>query len=117
MQNHSYSKTIKHLENPKIHIIKNCWKRLILIVDNASFHMSKVVSDYVVNAQKADWLTITYLSKKAPYLNPNGRKVNQQIKSDVCANRFYVYIKELKDKVSEYLDKRFRRWNDGIIYD
>ena len=35
---------------------------------------------------------------------------NQQIKSDVCANRFYQYIQELKDQVSEYLDKQFGRW-------
>ena len=38
-----------------------------------------MVNDYV-KAQK-DWLTIVHLPKKAPYLNPNERKVNQQIKS------------------------------------
>ena len=48
-----------------------------------------------INAQK-DWLTIIYLPKKAPYLNPNERRVNQQIKSDVCANRFYQYIPGLR---------------------
>jgi hypothetical protein len=37
-----------------------------------------------------------YLPKKAPYLNPNERKVNQQIKSYVCANRFYEHIKTRK---------------------
>jgi hypothetical protein len=51
-----------------------------------------------------------HLPKKAPYMNPNERRVNQQIKSDVCANRFYQYIEELKDQVSEYLDKHFGRW-------
>ena len=48
--------------------------------------------------------------RAAPYMNPNERRVNQQIKSDVCANRFYQYIEELKDQVSEYLDKQFGRW-------
>ena len=43
-----------------------------------------------------DWLTIIHLPKKAPYLNPNERKVNQQIKSDVCTNRFYTQIEEQK---------------------
>ena len=110
--------TIDHLENLKLYIMKNGrWKRLILIWDNASFHLSKTVMDYV-NIQKEDWLTIIHLPKKAPYLNPNERKVNQQIKSDVCANRFYDHIEEQKTAVSEYLDKTFGRWYyDDIRYD
>jgi hypothetical protein len=48
-----------------------------------------------INAQK-DWLTVIHLPKKAPYLNPNKRKVNQRIKSDVCANRFYEHIEDQK---------------------
>lgn len=101
--------TINHLENLKIHIMKNArWKRLILIWDNASYHVSQIVREYV-NIQK-DWLTIIPLPKKAPYLNPNERKVNQHIKSDVCSNRFYDQMEKLKDVVSEYLDKRFGRW-------
>ncbi|MFZ0222958.1 MAG: hypothetical protein WAM42_14840, partial [Candidatus Nitrosopolaris sp.] len=72
------------------------------------YHVNQMVRDYV-NTQK-DWLTIIHLPKKAPYMNPNERRVNQQIKSDVCANRFYQYIEELKDQVSEYLDKQFGRW-------
>ena len=42
-----------------------------------------------------------------PYLNPNERKVNQQIKLDICANRFYDHMEKRKDVVLEYLDKRF----------
>lgn len=101
--------TINHLDKLKMNIMKaGCWKRLILIWDNASYHVNQIVRDYV-NAQK-EWLTIIHLPKKAPYMNPNERRVNQQIKSDVCANRFYQYIEELKDQVSEYLDKQFGRW-------
>ena len=100
--------TINHLENLRKYVMKITWKRLILIWDNASYHVNQIVRDYV-NAQK-EWLTIIHLPKKAPYMNPNERRVNQQIKSDVCANRFYQYIEELKDRVSEYLDKQFGRW-------
>ena len=108
--------TINHLENLQLHIMKTgWWKRLILIWDNASYHVSQMVQNYI-NAQK-DWLTIIHLPKKAPYLNPNERKVNQQIKSDVCANRFYEHMEEQKAAVSEYLDKRFGRWYDDIRYD
>ena len=49
--------TIDHLENLKLHIMKNdwWWKRLILIWDNASYHVSQMVRNYI-NAQR-DWLT------------------------------------------------------------
>lgn len=100
--------TINHLENLKIQIKKIGWKRLILIWDNASFHLSMTVQKYI-NTQK-DWLTIIHLPKKAPYLNPNERKVNQHIKSDICANRFYEHLEDQKATISEYLDKRFGRW-------
>jgi hypothetical protein len=62
--------TIDHLENLKSYTIKNgLWKRLILIWDNASYHLSMTLRKYI-NTQK-DWLTIIHLPKKAPYLNPN----------------------------------------------
>ena len=110
--------TIDHLENLKRNIMKSdWWKRLILIWDNASYHVSLMVRNYI-NAQKEeDWLTIIHLPKKAPYLNPNERKVNQQIKSDVCANRFYTQIEEQKAAVSRYLESRFGTWNDDRHYD
>jgi transposase len=99
--------TINHLENLYVQIMKTGWKRLILIWDNASYHVSRTALNYI-DAQK-DWLTIIHLPKKAPYLNPNERKVNQRIKTDVCANRFYEHIEDQKAAISEYLDKRFGR--------
>lgn len=67
-----------------------------------------MVMDYI-NAQKEDWLTIIYLPKKTPYLNPNERRVNQHIKSNIYANRFHDHIEKLKDAVSENSDSRFGR--------
>jgi DDE superfamily endonuclease len=101
--------TINHLENLRYVIKNNGCKRIVLVWDNASYHISKITREYV-NAQKEDWLTVIHLPKRAPYLNPNERKVNQKIKSDVCANRFYTNIEEQKDTISEYLDNRFGRW-------
>jgi hypothetical protein len=101
--------TINHLENLYVQIMKTGWKRLIPIWDNASYHVSQTVLNQ-------DWLTIIHLPKKAPYLNLNERRVNQQIKSDVCANRFYDHIEKLKEAVSEYLDSRFGRWYYDITY-
>jgi hypothetical protein len=108
--------TINHLENLRKYVMNTRWKRLILIWDHASFHVSKMMNDYI-KTQK-DWLTTIHLPKKAPYLNPNERKVNQLIKSCVCANRFYENIEDQKAAVSEYLDNRFGRWIDGgLCYD
>jgi hypothetical protein len=108
--------TIDHLEGLKSYIVKNgLWKRLILIWDNASYHVSQTVLT-CINTQR-DWLSIIHLPKKAPYLNPNERTINQHIKSDVCANRFYDHIEKQKTAVSEYLDKTFGRWYDDIRND
>jgi hypothetical protein len=96
--------TINYLGNLYVQIMKTGWKRLILVWDNASYHVSQTVLNYI-NAHK-DWLTVIHLPK-TPYLNPNERKVNQRIKSDVCANRFYENIEDQKAAISEYLDKRF----------
>jgi hypothetical protein len=111
--------TINHLENLRKYVMNTRWKRLILIWDHASFHVSKMTNDYI-NAQK-QWLTMIYLPKKAPYLNPNERKVNHQIKSCVCANRFYEHIEDQKIAVSLYMDEQFGTWIDddggGLYYD
>src|SRR5574342_563212 len=102
--------TINHLENLRYVMKNNGWKRIVLVWDNASYHISKITRAYINRQKKENWLTVIHLPKRAPYLNPNERKVNQRIKSDVCANRFYTNIEEQKDAVSEYLDKRFGRW-------
>ena len=51
---------------------------------------------------------------------PNERKVNHQIKSHVCANRFYEHIEDQKTAVSLYMDEQFGTWIDddgGLYYD
>ena len=108
--------TINHLENLKIYVMKNGWKRIVLVWDNASFHISKMTRKYII-AQKRLVNCNTPSKERAPYLNPNERKVNQKIKSDVCANRFYTNIEEQKDAVSEYLDRRFGKWYNDIYDD
>jgi DDE superfamily endonuclease len=84
---------IHHLENLKIHVMQNNgWKRIVLVWDNASFHISKMTREYI-NGQKEDcWLTVIHLPKRAPYLNPNERKVNQRIKSDVCVQIDFIPV-------------------------
>ena len=82
--------TINHLENLKMHVMQNSWKRIVLVWDNASFHLSKMTREYI-NGQK-DWLTVIHLPKRALYLNPNERKVNQRIKLDVCVQIDFIPV-------------------------
>lgn len=43
-------------------------KRFILVIDNASFHISRKTK-YFLNKQ-AQWLDVIYLPKRSPNLNP-----------------------------------------------
>jgi hypothetical protein len=89
----------------------------LYLYDNVSYHISKITREYINRQKKKDWLTVIHLPKRAPYLNPNERKVNQKIKSDVCVNKFYTNIEGQKDAISEYLDNRFGRWCNDICDD
>ena len=56
---------INHLENIKMYVKRNGWKRIVLVWDNASYHISKITREYI-NAQKEkeDWLTVIHLPKR-----------------------------------------------------
>ncbi len=75
---------INRLRNIKRYVIKRGIKRFILVIDNASFHVRKRTRQYV--ERQSGWLTIVYLPKKAPFLNPVETKVNRNLKKDICAN-------------------------------
>ena len=69
--------TIDPLENLKLCTMK-------MVGGKTDTHMGQCFIPFKQNGhglchtQKEDWLTIIHLPKKAPYLNPNERKVNQQ---------------------------------------
>lgn len=48
--------TIQHLENLRYVMKNNGWKRIVLVWDNASYHISKITRDYI-NSEK-DWFTV-----------------------------------------------------------
>ena len=83
-------------------------------MEYASYHISKITREYV-NAQKEkeDWLTVIHLPKRAPYLNPNERKVNQKIKSDVCIQTDSILIQ--KNKKMQYQNIWIKDLEDGIM--
>lgn len=79
---------IDHLRNIGSYIKKSKIKRFILVTDNASFHVSRQTKQFIDN--QLDWLTVIFLPKRSPNLNPVETKVNRNLKKDVCANHNYV---------------------------
>ena len=92
---------INHLKNIKRYVLKRGIKRFILVIDNASFHVSKKTRQYVERQSK--WLTVLYLPKKAPFLNLVETKVNRNLKKDICANCCYETGDDLMCYVRKYL--------------
>ena len=79
---------IDHLRNIGSYIKKSKIKRFILVTDNASFHVSRRTKQFIEN--QLDWLTVIFLPKRSPNLNPVETRVNRNLKKDVCANHNYV---------------------------
>ena len=93
---------INHLNSIKRYVLKRSIKRFILVIDNASFHVSKKTKYYM--EKQSDWLTVLFLPTRAPFLNPVETKVNRNLKKDVCANYNYETEYNLLCTVRRYLD-------------
>lgn len=92
---------INHLRNIKRYVRKRSVKRFILVLDHASFHVSKKTRRYI--EEQSEWLTAVYLPKRSPFLNPVETKVNRNLKKDICANYCYETEKDLLCSVRKYL--------------
>jgi hypothetical protein len=51
---------INHLNSIKRYVLKRSIKRFILVIDNASFHVSKKTKQYI-EKHLEDWLTVLFL--------------------------------------------------------
>jgi transposase len=92
---------VNHLRSIKRYVIKNKVKRFILVMDNASFHVSRRTKQFI--EKQSDWLTVIFLPKCSPNLNPVEIKVNRNLKKDVCANHNYQTEENLINAVRKYL--------------
>ncbi len=92
---------INHLKNIKRYVLKRNVKRFILVIDNASFHVSKKTTGYM--ERQSEWLTVVYLPKRSPFLNPVETRVNRNLKKDICANYCYETEENLLCSVRKYL--------------
>ena len=93
---------INHLNSIKRYVLKRSIKRFILVIDNASFHVSKKIKQFI-ERQSEDWLTVLFLPTYAPFLNLVETKVNRNLKKDICANYNYETEDNLLCTVRRYL--------------
>src|SRR4030095_10538920 len=78
---------INHLKSIKRYVRrKRNVKRFILVIDNASFHVSKKTKQFIERQSDDDWLTVLFLPTRSPFLNLVETRVNRNLKKDVCAN-------------------------------
>ncbi|MGE5634172.1 MAG: transposase, partial [Deltaproteobacteria bacterium] len=87
---------INHLNSIKRYVLKRSIKRFILVIDNASFHVSKKTKQYM--ERQSDWLTVLFLPTRAPFLNLVETKVNRNLKKDT-----YVQTTTTKQKIIFYV--------------
>ena len=92
---------IDHLRSIGNYVKNNKIKRFILVTDNASFHVSKKTKQFI--EKQLDWLTVIFLPKRSPNLNPVETRINRNLKKDICANHNYGTEVNLINAVSKYL--------------
>ena len=92
---------IDHIRSIKRYVRINKLNRFILVIDNASFHISRKTRHFL--NKQAQWLTVIYLPKRSPNLNPVETKVNRNLKKDICANHNYQSQRNLIVGVTKYL--------------
>jgi vacuolar-type H+-ATPase subunit F/Vma7 len=90
-----------HLRSIRNYIKNNKIKRFILVTDNASFHVSRKTKQFI--EKQSHWLTVIFLPKRSPNLNPVETRINRNLKKDICANRNYGTELNLINAVRRYL--------------
>ena len=93
---------INHLKSIKRYVRKRNVKRFIIVIDNASFHVSKKSRQFI-ERQSDDWLTVLFLPTRSPFLNLVETRVNRNLKKDICANYNYETEDNLLCNVRRYL--------------
>ena len=67
---------INHLKSIKRYVIKRTIKRFILVIDNASFHVSKKTKQFI--EKQSDWLTVLISTNSCTISESNRNKSKQK---------------------------------------
>jgi transposase len=100
----------KHLESVLRYMKRKGYRRLILIMDNASFHLSRTTSLFL---QAHPEIKPFYLPTYAPKLNEVDSRINKQLKKNVSTNHTHNNLNDLKKAARQYLARHNRRHKLG----
>lgn len=92
---------IRHLEELRTRL--RCYRKIRVICDNATFHDSKAVREYL--AEHGDRIVIHFLPKYSPDLNPIER-IWWHLHEEITRNHRCRSMDELLDRVFEWLQHR-----------
>jgi transposase len=100
----------KHLESVLRYMKRKGYRRLILIMDNASFHLSRATRRFL---EAHPEIKPFYLPRYAPKLNEVDGRINRQLKKDVSTNHTHNNLEDLENAAREYLARHNRRHKLG----
>lgn len=88
------------------------FRRLILVVDNATYHRSRAAKRFI--EERRDELKVFYLPTYAPDLNEVDGRINKPLKADICSNHPYKSLEELSQDTTKYLRMLNNRWRKKV---
>jgi len=98
----------RHVSELLRHIHRKGFRKLILILDNATYHRSRAAKRFI--EQRKEELKVFYLPTYAPELNEVDGRVNSRLKADICSNYPYKSLEELSQDTAKYLRRLNNRW-------
>ena len=93
-----------------LHLLKYRYRRLILLIDRAPWHRSKLVKTFL--DENHSWLRVLYFPTNAPEMNPV-EECWRQMKNDVVGSTFHPTFQQLKSALTKYL--RTKRYKHNIF--
>lgn len=93
----------RHLSNVIAHAMRHGLKKVILFIDQASYHKTHEVKKFV--REHKDMLRVKFLGKKDPNSNPTECLVNKRVNSAVCVNRCHNSLDDLRNSTRDFLRK------------
>lgn len=89
-----------------LRLLKHRYGRLILLIDRAPWHRSKLVKTYL--NENRSWLRVIYFPANAPEMNPV-EECWRQMKNDVVGSTFHPTFQQLRNTLTRYLrTKRYK---------
>ena len=98
----------KHLIELLILIRRKGFNKIILILDNVSYHKSKDIKRFI--KKHSQEIKLFFLPRYSPNLNEVEGRINKLLKEDIGSNHSYKNIEELRKDVSRYLRRLNNRW-------